>query len=248
MAPSITTPNQYFPQIDPKIDSQIRTHLQLVYSAINDHDAAITLVNTKLSTLSTSASTAAATASTTTEIIESVAGVGTVNDQQGVTAYLTVQSDSGTLLILGDASPVAVSLDSTVTVPYLIFATNFGVGLVTFTPTSGTINIVSTFTLPQNNTSIIVSDGTDWWASAYPSSPVNFPAVTHEFLTAFNASTGVFSAAQPAFTDISGNLATSQLPTAGLSVTITTAALTVGGTQGSQTFTGGILTAQVPAT
>lgn len=34
----------------------------------------------------------------------------------------------------------------------------------------------------------------------------------------------------------------------GLSVTITTAALTVGGTQGSLTFTKGLLTAQTPAT
>jgi len=34
----------------------------------------------------------------------------------------------------------------------------------------------------------------------------------------------------------------------GISVTITTAALTTGGTQGSMTFTNGLLTAQVPAT
>jgi hypothetical protein len=37
-------------------------------------------------------------------------------------------------------------------------------------------------------------------------------------------------------------------PLAGLSVTITTAKLTVGGTNGSQTFVGGILTAQTAAT
>jgi len=35
---------------------------------------------------------------------------------------------------------------------------------------------------------------------------------------------------------------------AGLSVTITTAELTTGGTQGSMTFTNGVLTAQVQAT
>jgi len=34
----------------------------------------------------------------------------------------------------------------------------------------------------------------------------------------------------------------------GLSVTITTAALTIGGTQGSQTYVDGVLTAQVQAT
>jgi hypothetical protein len=44
----------------------------------------------------------------------------------------------------------------------------------------------------------------------------------------------------------SGTLATARL--GGLTATITTAALTVGGTQGSMTFTNGLLTAQVPAT
>jgi hypothetical protein len=43
-----------------------------------------------------------------------------------------------------------------------------------------------------------------------------------------------------------GTVALARLP--GLSVTITTAALTVGGTQGSQTFVNGVLTAQVQAT
>jgi hypothetical protein len=50
------------------------------------------------------------------------------------------------------------------------------------------------------------------------------------------------------FSGITGNLATAQLPTAGLMATIITAALTTGGTQGSMTFTNGILTAQTPAT
>lgn len=44
----------------------------------------------------------------------------------------------------------------------------------------------------------------------------------------------------------SGTLATARL--AGLTATIVTAALTVGGTQGSMTFTNGLLTAQTPAT
>jgi hypothetical protein len=50
------------------------------------------------------------------------------------------------------------------------------------------------------------------------------------------------------FTQVGGNLALSQLPTAGLSVTITTAKLTPTGSNGSMTFTNGLLTAQTPAT
>lgn len=45
-----------------------------------------------------------------------------------------------------------------------------------------------------------------------------------------------------------GNLNIARMPLAGISVTITTAALTVGGTQGSMQFQGGILIAQTPAT
>jgi hypothetical protein len=53
------------------------------------------------------------------------------------------------------------------------------------------------------------------------------------------------------FASNAANLTTGTLPIArlsGLSVTITTAALTTGGTQGSMTFTNGLLTAQVQAT
>jgi len=93
--------------------------------------------------------------------------------------------------------------------------------------------------------------------------PGNTPAIAHEFITAYDASAGMFSQAQPAFTDISGTataaqvpalsaltgaITAGQLPVTGISVTITTAALTALGTQGSMTFTDGILTAQTQAT
>lgn len=78
--------------------------------------------------------------------------------------------------------------------------------------------------------------------------PGNAPAVSSEWINSYDSSSGVFGQSQPAFSDISGQITTAQLPSTGLSVTIVTAALTVGGTQGSQTFTDGILTAQTPAT
>lgn len=71
--------------------------------------------------------------------------------------------------------------------------------------------------------------------------------VAHEWVDSISTA-GVPHLSQPSFADFSGNLTTSQLPLAGLSVTITTAKLTVGGANGSQTFTNGILTAQVQAT
>lgn len=181
-------------------------------------------------------------------------GFGTVNDQTGNTTYQAMSSDNGALLIISDASPVAVTLNTAVATPWLVFAQNWGAGLVTFTPPApALINSIgalgaTAMTLATGYCTMIVWDGNNFYAETLPIVPVTFNAVAHEFLTAYDASTGIFSAAQPAFSDVSGNLATSQLPTAGLSVTITTAALTTLGTQGSQTFTGGLLTASTPAT
>lgn len=58
----------------------------------------------------------------------------------------------------------------------------------------------------------------------------------------------VTSAQVPPLSDLSGRITEAQLPSAGISVTITTAALTGGGSTGSMTFTNGILTGQVQAT
>jgi hypothetical protein len=78
--------------------------------------------------------------------------------------------------------------------------------------------------------------------------PGNTPAVTSEWINSYNSANGQFTQTQPAFTDVSGNITASQGPTAAFSGTITTAKLTTGGTNGSQTFVNGILTAQTPAT
>jgi hypothetical protein len=66
--------------------------------------------------------------------------------------------------------------------------------------------------------------------------------VSHEWLASYDATTGNFTQSQPSFADISGNLAEAQLPTAGVTHTVTLAALTALGTQGSITFTNGICT------
>lgn len=74
---------------------------------------------------------------------------------------------------------------------------------------------------------------------------------------------GVFIKSQPAFADISGaataaqvpalsalngQITDAQLPPDGITVTVVTAKLNVAGTNGSMTYTNGILTAQTPAT
>jgi hypothetical protein len=197
-------------------------------------------------------------------------GLGAVRNETGVTAYTVVTNDNGILLLLNDASPIAVTLDSAMISPYFFFVTNLGAGTATFTPTTGLINGGASFALPRNYFSMIVFDGTNWDASSLLVLPQTFSAISHEWLKDYDSSTGLFTASRPDYSDLTGTPtlpatiapvageyltgydattgAFSQSTPAGISVTITTAALTVGGTQGSQTFTDGILTAQTPAT
>lgn len=85
----------------------------------------------------------------------------------------------------------------------------------------------------------------------------------HQWLDSYDAASGVFTQSQPSFVDLAGTanpsqlpvlsalngqITNTQLPSDGISATITTAKLTPGGAQGSMTFTNGILMAQVQAT
>lgn len=229
---------------------EIHRHLTLVFQKLANHATGFGLLTQKINSIKPG---------NTTTIEQGGGGGGgsvvpfvapssiPVNNQSGVTAYSTVAGDDGTLIVLSDASPIAVTLSSQ-SPPWSCFITNLGAGTATLTPFSGTIDGSASFALLQNYTAIVAFDGTNWFASALPVVPVNTPGVASEWIASYNAATGAFTLSQPAFSDIGGNLATSQLPTAGLSVTITTAALTTLGTQGSMTFTNGLLTAQTPAT
>ena len=217
--------------------------------SLSQANAALTA---KINALSPTASTPAGS-TTTVNNSESVSVapnvIGFVNNQAGVTVYASQQSDYGAFVILNDASPIAVSLSANpvIQLPWYASFINLGAGTATFTPASGLIDSGASYSLPSNTAVTVAYDGTNFWTEPV-SSPANTPAVSHQWINAYIAATGVFTQAQPAFSDISGNLTTSQLPTAGVSAIITTAKLTVGGTQGSQTFTNGVLTAQVQAT
>lgn len=243
---------------------------------ILDLNQALASVKSQVDALSPTTATGTGTTSTTV-ISENVVasgfpGLGLVNDQTGNVAYTVQQSDSGALIVVDDAAPVTVTLNSAVTKPYFFFITNFGVGTATLAPTSGLVNGLAS--LPFDNTSMVVFDGVNWTATEMPVSAQNAPAILHQFITAYNAITGAFSQAQPAFTDIAGTPSTVQVPfqsltttgsgaatlaagvlnvptpatPTGFSGTITTAKLTSGGTNGSMTFVNGTLSSQVAAT
>lgn len=198
-----------------------------------------------------------------------VPNLGNVNNQSGNTAYSTQVSDNGSFLVFRDASAIAVLLNSGA-IPFFFFTTNLGVGAATFTPASGTINGAANVKLLTNESAIIAFDGVNWWAASIPVQPLSLANVVHKWLNSYDATTGLFTQTQPDYADLTGTPTLpstkavvtgeyltgydsttglfTQSATPGISVTIITAALTLAGTQGSMTFVGGILTAQVAAT
>jgi hypothetical protein len=68
-----------------------------------------------------------------------------------------------------------------------------------------------------------------------PAGPTNTPAVSHQFLTAYNSTTKALAQAQPAFTDVSGSVAAAQLPNPSSS--------TLGGVQSKAAVSHNFLTA-----
>ena len=237
--------------------------------SINDLQAAIPELKSQIdalkpSTPASSSTTENVTSTSETTVIASNV-IGFVNDQTGQTAYATQQADYGAFILLSDASPIAVTLTvaPVITLPWFATLINTGAGTATLTPVTGTINGNADFTLLGGQVVTIVFDGTNFSIFPLLALPQSIAEVTSEWLDSYDATTGAFTQSQPAFSDVSGSataaqvpalsaltgqITEAQLPSAGLTVVITTAALTSLGAQGSQTFVNGILTSQVQAT
>ena len=288
---STTPTNTRFP-FEPHIADMPPQHqyvLKNLWNAVFDAQNAIPILKSQIDSNKSAVASVTNTVtnnSTASETIiqQIVSAYGTVNNQSGNVAYSTTMADASAFIILSDASPVAVSLTAApvITLPWACVLVNEGVGLVTATPASGTISYpdniaAASISVAQGQAAIICFDGTNFFSVIIGVQPQNTPSIVHQFITAYNALTGAFSQGQPAFSDLSGQIAPStQMPASGvtagsytlsnvavnaeglvtaassgptgLSVTITTAALTIGGTQGSQTYVDGVLTAQVQAT
>lgn len=197
-----------------------------------------TTTATAVASTSTTVATAGVTSfNTQTGAVSFFSPLGTVSNQSGETAYTTEGTDAGALIVLSDASAIAITLSATVMAPWFAVMSNAGAGTATLTPASGTISYpgnpgASSMTLPAGALTILFFDATNFFAATTPSAPATIAPVAGEYLTGYNGATGLFSQSTPA----------------GISATITTAKLTTGGANGSQTFTNGILTAQTPAT
>ena len=143
------------------------------WNSITDINQAIaslkSQVDAKAGTSTSTSSSSVTSTSTASETIINVAGSvtgGTVNNQTGVTSYTIQQSDNASLVLLSDASPIAVILNSALTIPYYTTISNEGIGIVTLTTSTGTVNNVSSITIPGGGFATLFLDGTNWWADS----------------------------------------------------------------------------------
>lgn len=188
--PSVNVPDEA-PDWLREAFTQIQYRMTLVHQKLGNHTQAMGLLNAKIP--------ASSNVSTTT-IIEggSVApappgppsqNVGAVNNQTGVTTYATQAGDYGALVVLNDASAIAVSL-TTQSPPWFCFLANQGTGTATLTPVTGTISYAgnsgaSSMPIAGGYSAIVAFDGTDWWGSVEPTAaiiallaPLDSPAFT----------------------------------------------------------------------
>jgi hypothetical protein len=147
-----------------------------------------------------------------------------VNAQTG-TSYTVLASDRGKLVTLSNASPVAATLPAATGAGFPAgwssFLCNQGVGTVTITPTTSTIDGAASLTLVTNSSVLIASDGTNYFTVRGRTTIPVTSAVANNFVTSINAD-GTANLAQPSFANLSGALAQTQLPTtigAGASLT-----------------------------
>lgn len=143
---------------------------RLLFNAINDHDQAITTLATNgvSSTSVTTVITGAAGGGSgpTPPPPNPFPGLGSVDNQTGVTAYTTQNIDNGAQIRLGDASPVAVTLNSALVTPYFTTLSNEGPSTVTATPSTGLVNGLASITIPAGSWVTIYFDGTNWEADS----------------------------------------------------------------------------------
>jgi hypothetical protein len=253
---SLNKPSFRYPFTLPEdLDSGVRTALEFCFNGVTNHEQAFSQIKPQLDATAAAAKAASAASSISgVSSFNSETGdviyfptLGTVNDQLGNASYETQQSDNGAKIIVGDSSAVAVGLNAKMLAPWFAIIDNDSGAVATLTPDVGAL-LFGPNTIQPGGFGAIFFDGTNFYCGATGVMPRNTPAVTHQWLNSYNAATGAFGQTQPAFADISGNLTTGQLPTAGISGTFTLASLTVGGTQGSITVTNGLITAFTPST
>lgn len=180
----MSSPGQpYFtPPVSEKVTpEETAIHLRQLYLTINQHDAAIKLVNSNLTDLENetkSASSSSSSSSISSGVSSFNGSTGSVtyfpnlefvNDQSGNTTYTTQTQDNAAVIILNDASPIAITLNFNVSTNWGTSFLNLGTGTATLTPSQGTISYAgnigaASMPVPGGSAAMVWFDGTNWRA------------------------------------------------------------------------------------
>lgn len=167
--PSFRYPYTFPDDVHPAVKNAMR----LTFQGIDDLNQAIAKLVPKVNANATAVATVTKVTTLTAASGGSVPStIGAVNLQPNLTpgAYTPVSSDLGALLVVQSSVAFALTLNSGLTAPFYFLLQNLGAGLVTLTPTTGTINNVASLTVSTNNMMVVFFDGTNWWAM-YPLIP-----------------------------------------------------------------------------
>src|SRR6185437_3313852 len=115
------------------------------------------------------------------------------------------QGDLGGLILVQSTVPFALNLNSGLTLPFFTTVYNLGTGLITATPSTGLVNNLASINIPTGQWGIFFWDGANWW-DAYSILPQTFTAVPSNWLNSYDATTGLFTASQPAASDLSNGV------------------------------------------
>ena len=165
--------------IEGKAEPEVVETIQYHDDAITDLQQAIPKLKSQIDSLVTTVGAVTGSSSSSSGSSQSITNIinniGFVNPQQGVTTYATQPSDEGALIILSDASPIAVTLTSSgsipgITLPWYTFFLNLGSGTATLTPATGTISYpgnlgASSMPVVAEAMALVYFDGTNFWAA-----------------------------------------------------------------------------------
>ena len=155
--------NVRIPQYDLETAEGRQAAHRYLASGIVDLNQAIAALNQKVKP-STSTTTIIQSSGSGGGGGSSTASIG-VNDQRGVTSYTTQQSDNSVKIIVGDASPIAVTLNAGVTTPWFCIIDNDSSAVASLTP-SGAASLQGEHEIDRGCFGIIVYDGANFWCGA----------------------------------------------------------------------------------
>jgi hypothetical protein len=142
----------------------VQTAIRYAFSGLKDVNDAIVALSKKTGTGSSTATSSATSVVGGGGSGSSASSIGLVN-QQTTGTYTLGSGDFGAIIVLDTTATFAVTLAS-FTTPFYAIISNQCSGLATLTPQTGTVNGVSSWTIPPEGFAVVAFDGLNWWAAS----------------------------------------------------------------------------------